>query len=69
MRNDSYVIFNILFRYYYVKEILFIYFCYYYKYYVDNEEIQNIIYYNFKFLNDIILFLFLFKLIFDLKIL
>ena len=36
---------------------------------VDNEEIQNIIYYNFKFLNDIILFLFLFKLIFDLKIL
>ena len=52
-----------------VKEILFIYFCYYYKYYVDNEEIQNIIYYNFKFLNDIILFIFLFKLIFDLKIL
>ena len=48
---------------------LFICFCYYYKYYVDNEEIQNIIYYNFKFLNDIILFLFLFKLIFDLKIL
>ena len=44
-------------------------FCYYYKYYIDNEEIQNIIYYNFKFLNDIILFLFLFKLIFDLKIL
>ena len=44
-------------------------FCYYYKYYVDNEEIQNIIYYNFKFLNDIILFLFLFKLIFDSKIL
>ena len=35
--------------------------------YVDNEEIQNIIYYNFKFLNDIILFLFIFKLIFDLK--
>ena len=47
---------------------LFVFF-YYYKYYVDNEEIQNIIYYNFKFLNDIILFLFLFKLIFDLKIL
>ena len=44
-------------------------FCYYYKYYVDNEEIQNIIYYNFKFLNDIILLIFLFKLIFDLKIL
>ena len=37
--------------------------------YVDNEDIQNIIYYNFKFLNDIILFFFLFKLIFDLKIL
>ena len=55
--------------YYYGKEILFISFCYYYKYYVNNEEIQNIIYYNFKFLNDIILFLFLFKLIFDLKIL
>ena len=55
--------------YYYIKEILFICLCYYYKYYVDNEEIQNIIYYNFKFLNDIILFLFLFKLIFDLKIL
>ena len=55
--------------YYYVKEILFICFYYYYKYYVDNEEIQNIIYYNFKILNDIILFLFLFKLIFDLKIL
>ena len=50
-------------------DILFICFCYYYKYYVDNEEIQNIIYYNFTFLNDIILFLFLFKLIFDLKIL
>ena len=47
----------------------YIFFCYYYKYYVDNEEIQNIIYYNYKFLNDIILFLFLFKLIFDLKIL
>ena len=47
---------------------LFIFF-YYYKYYVDNEEIQNIVYYNFKFLNDIILFLFLCKLIFDLKIL
>ena len=47
---------------------LFIY-CYYYKYYVDNEEIQKNIYYNFKFLNDIILFLFFFKLIFDLKIL
>ena len=42
---------------------------YYYKYYVDNEEIQNIIYYNFKILNDIILLLFLFKLIFGLKIL
>ena len=55
--------------YYYVKEILFICFFYYYKYYVDNEEIRNIIYYNFKFLNDIILLLFLFKLIFDLKIL
>ena len=40
-----------------------------YYYNLDNEEIQNIIYYNFKFLNDIILFLFLFKLIFDLKIL
>ena len=39
------------------------------KYYVDNEEIQNIIYYNFKFLNNIILHLFIFKLIFDLKIL
>ena len=64
-----YVIFNILFRYYYVKDILFICFCYYYKYYVDNEEIQNIIYYNFKLLNNIILFLFLFKLIFDFKIL
>ena len=37
--------------------------------YIDNEEIQNIVYYNFKFLNNIILFLFLFKLIFDLKIL
>ena len=48
---------------------LFICFRYYYKYYVDNEEIQNIIYYNIKFLNDIILFIFLFKLIFDLKIL
>ena len=43
---------------------------YYYKYHVDNEEIQNIVYYNLKFLNDIILFLFLFlfKLMFDLKI-
>ena len=61
--------FKILLRYYYVKEILFIYFRYYYKYEVDNEEIQNIVYYDFKFLNDIILFLFLFKLIFDLKIL
>ena len=48
---------------------LFICFRYYYNYYIDNEEIQNIVYYNFKFLNDIILFLFLFKLIFDLKIL
>ena len=27
-----------------------------YKYYVDNEEIQNIIYYNFKFLNNIFFF-------------
>ena len=45
--------------YYYVKNILFIYFCYYYKYYIDNEDIQNIIYYNFKFLNDIILFIFI----------
>ena len=61
--------FNILLRYYYVKEILFICFRYYYKYYVDNEEIQNIVYYNLNFLNDIILLLFLFKLIFDLKIL
>ena len=48
---------------------LFICFRYYYKYYVDNEEIQNIVYYNFKILNYMILFLFLFKLIFDLKIL
>ena len=48
---------------------LFICFCYYYKYYVDNEEIQNIIYYNFIFLNNIILLLFILKLIFDLKIL
>ena len=48
---------------------LFIYFYCYYKYYVDNEEIQNIICYNFNFLNDVILFIFLFKLIFDLKIL
>ena len=55
--------------YYYVKDILFICFHYYYKYYIDSEEIQNIVYYNFKFLNDIILFIFLFKLIFDLKIL
>ena len=47
----------------------FFFFCYYYKYYVNIEEIQNIIYYNFKFLNDIILLLLLFKLIFDLKIL
>ena len=41
---------------------LFICFFYYYKYYVDNEEIQNIIYYNFKFLNDIILFFFPFQI-------
>ena len=52
-----------------LKDRLFICFCYYYKYYVDNEEIQNIIYYNFKFLNNIILLLFILKLIFDLKIL
>ena len=45
------------------------YFYFFYKYYADNEEIQNIICYNFKFLNDIILLLFLYKLIFDLKIL
>ena len=44
-------------------------FVFVYKYYVDSEEIQNIVYHNFKFLNDIILFIFLFKLIFDLKIL
>ena len=52
-----------------LKRYYCICFRYYYKYYVDNEEIQNIVYYNLKFLNDIILFLFLFKLIFDLKIL
>ena len=63
------MLYLIYYSYYYVKDILFICFCYYYKYYVDNEEIQNIIYYNFKSLNDIILLLFLYKLIFDLKIL